>query len=464
MRIDQERGLKYDNKDIFGLTPYSFALFNKNLEICQLLSKQKPDEIIQDPRWGKQHFSHTRLTYNMFSYLKNKYGYSGEKSNGVCNGWSFQAALAASESTKLIEQHYAISELISNWNGRQDLNTPPPEYLNEYQTLDEAFRVFTQEVLYFYQQRMFSIDLPMSDRVKQVELVSDKRGLLALTDFSLPDLTLTEQLEILKAYQTLSDDMIIDVRSLEHAVAYYQKTAQEIFYFDPNIPYPLEPFADYGKVLGAISAKMQGNVGAFSCYHAHPNIDMTGIIEKANSITNRLIDTLILQNPNRMKKICEILSTCAEQNTPIFLEALLKQKPVQQALTADILLSCAKKATSNSRCNYQILLVLFKNGFGREQLQALSKDPMNISLIHDFLKTSILYEDRALYEIVPPILKDLIPKYLDLGTRPDIRAGSQQTINTVFLPSLRFRPSFLDEQRSDQKSTQPEKKSERPRK
>lgn len=393
-----KKGFSPDEPDLFGFSPFSLALYVGNLEIAKKLSSLSEDKLQSDSRWNNPppSFNHSALVDNISAFLKLKYASTNDPDvqfsapaihDGVCNGWSWLVALLASKSLDEKRKFYKMCSIFSKWDGKSEsLSTIPDELKDEYANLDEMFLDLTNRIYMFYQQRDLSMGLPRHEREKQLALVSEKRQVQSLCDFCLPELTSEEQAIILKTFNVLANDMIIDVRSRNHDVSYYQKKENEIYYFDPNIRFELPAYGSYQQALEHVTPYMQGRVEAVKYWHAMPEHITPKLASDAKRLMEFLINKLIVQNPKRMETLDNILVTIAYFGVPIMLNQMLNNPNISPHVSKNTLKQIVRIA--QLRLNLDVLNIVFKHNYDL-------KDEDSTTL-KKFLRAGILYDNHKL--------------------------------------------------------------------
>lgn len=494
-----KKGLPIHQKDLFGFTPLDLALFDGELEIAMLLSGLPKDQLEKDPRYKNHppHFVHRDLTSKALRFIEKTYdqqitrerGVPTERkvkvelelpsARGVCNGWSFMAALAASgpfsvndpsslsspaslvslsaDSDKEIYLHYRMSEQLSNWNERQEeLDKPIPE-LQDFKSKREFFEYFTRTLFALQAQYSAPVFLSQHERVKQLNAVSSKRHIAALADFGLPDLTNEEYAFVLNAYQPIANNCIIDAGSggsylPGHDVTFYQLKENKIFYFDSNIPYLLPTYSAYQELLKDVLPSMEGQPSTLAIFHNQPNKLDPALQAKADAITDELIEKLIVSKKARFEKLDEIL-VLAVHKTPLFLKRLLNHPKIRNQISSKKLGELAAMAVRDERSiNFEVMRIIYHQA--KSIQQDLSQEPVTVLIV--FFKTAILYDDEIMYNEIRDILQKKIAQE-PLGEARGQEFKQEFERYLLFTNSLKtLKPHAQDKKQQEPKPKPPE--------
>ncbi len=470
------KGLRPDMEDLFGFTPLTLALFDGDLELATLLSKEPKETLEKDPRFKNPPptFAHAALVRKAKQYLefrqerKTEQGIKGIQtgelsSNGVCHGWSFLAALGASSSKQEVYEHYKMSEMLSNLKSEDELSFPVTE-MQGFQNRDQLFNYFTEELFWF----LGMIDpllsemihpMIMTDRVRQLEMVSKKRSIQNMAEFGLPDLTQDEYLMILELFHPEANHMIIDVssgkptyaRNTPHNVCFYQGKSNELQYFDSNIPYCLPSYTNYNQVLKYVLPLMLGQVTSLFYYHADPAAVTPQLMQKMNEKVDALIEKLIVNHPERMKNIQNIISHVFYFPMPRFLDKLLKHKLIADKVTAKMLSKYVNFYSSQDP-PHPNFLVVYENA---SKFNYSLKDESLLTLFN-FLKAAIAYDHEKLYYEVKSHLERRMSEFTSDPKDQKLKKLVLQYLALPF-PFSRHDASFLPSKPLDKKDKKEER-------
>lgn len=394
-------GVPLQGKDIYGYTPLDYALFTGNLVIAKKLTGQNNLEL--DTRFTNPSpmMNHLRLVRNIFRFIELEQQDQKNKADptiatsmpavpgGICNGWSFLAALKASQSHEEVVDFYNQSSLFGKWN-RNPQWLKENNFKGDYDSNEMAFKHFIDDVLFFYQQGDTLIGLSPTDREKQVELKSDKIKVKGVANLTLFDLTREEQEEILEAYRPLGTNCIFDTYSSGHNVAYYQKSENEIYYFDPNNRFMQPVYTDFKRALADNDCVMQGKVRSFRLYHTKPEEITEELQVKFDEITKRLFDKFVTAKPERllMNTVMvfgnAILSGGVNTIINILDNPLTKKKISQSRLEQGL-----EAALSGTR--FEVAYVLYQKG-------NVTLENLSINALEKGLEAAIMYNDKIMQQ------------------------------------------------------------------
>ena len=360
-----ENGADPNNKDIFGKTPFDWAVANGDIETAMLLSNKTKAEIVNDEKFNQKfdRIDNDDMTDNIIQYLTLKYDYmlkkpstkiKGEKikaivqqlesesyqkksekwapsliTYGVCNGWSFLAALKAFKGDLVIQEFYKKCALLSNWDGKKeslvDRNLIPPEWRDKYTNLDVLFKELTNDIYWFHQQNQTYAGLSFNDRVKQLKAIYNE-DIGIVSDFYLNGLTVEEEKLVLESFKPILTETIIDAYNIGHTVSFIQDANDHIRYLDPNIPHELPKYNNFNDAVNATDPSMVSrNLQGFAFFHTKPEKITNELRTKADKISQDLITRQIVNNPERMNQwgLKSILEHASYSNSPHMLRNLL---------------------------------------------------------------------------------------------------------------------------------------------
>ena len=435
-------------KDMFGMTPYDWAIKNGDVTAAMILSNKSKEEIMQDKNFNTKmdQIDNKEMTFGLFHYLKIKnYEGSGKKPlkqvkgekiseiveklesesfiksagweptlliGGICKGWSFLAALEASKSDNELVEFYKKSALLSSWfregwyKDPRSLFNPdliPAELKNKYSNLDKLFKELKEEIYWFFQQGETNFGLSLNDRKRQLKIIFGEE-IEESADFGLKDLTLEEEKQVLEAFDPILKETVIDAFNQLHAVALFQNVQGKVRYFDPNIPFLLKKYNNFREAIDATdSAILPTSIKGFHFFHTKPEKLTFKLRDKADKISRDLIDVLIINNPNRMEtyNLQTILNNTAENDMSHMLRNLLshptlslifndmKPPPFQSAFVD------ALKAGA-----FESVYVLYTTG-------KVNFEKLDADQLENLLRSGNLHEDAGLIKIAEERLSKL---------------------------------------------------------
>jgi len=78
-------------------------------------------------------------------------------------------------------------------------------------------------------------------------------------------MTREERLKVLKAYQPIAAQTIIDANAKDHSTSFYQRSTDDIQYFDGNVEFKFPHYMCYEDAFGIVEKTMCGEVERFVC-------------------------------------------------------------------------------------------------------------------------------------------------------------------------------------------------------